>query len=101
MTETPSNRRGRPRSLTIEDLGRFTDEVILLGVARIVDDKLAASEKKVVELISDLGAEMRRGFSEMNTSLKFLAGEVGAKIEDHGKRITRLEEKVGSQEKSK
>jgi hypothetical protein len=87
--------------VTMREFGHFTDEVILPGVERMLDDKIGtvrqemgALRQEMVDLISDLGSEMRAGFHEIRTALKAFSG-------DHEARITRLEQHVGLQERKK
>lgn len=81
----------------MKELANFTEEVILPGVDRIVDEKL-------VPLHDDMKAgfdEMRRGFEDLKTSIAVLSGEIAeVKVreedEKHEERIQRVEVKLGT-----
>lgn len=78
------------------DLGTFTEDVILPGVERIVEEKL-----------DELQADMKSGFAELkesmkdvHNSIKVLAGEivelkVGQEDQRHEERIGRIERRLG------
>ena len=86
----------RRRRYPLADLGRFTEEVILLGVARIVEETAGTVRNDV----AGLGKEVRDGFAYSKGSIKDLDGEiaeVNVRDEDqkHEDRLQRLERKVG------
>lgn len=84
------------KPLTIVDLGRFTEDVILPGVERIVEEKLSPLHDEMQAGF----AEMRKGFAEVHGSIRVLAGEIAelkVREEDqkHEERIRRVEVKLG------
>jgi hypothetical protein len=88
--------RGLEKPVTLGDLGKFTDEVILPGVEKIVDDKISPLREEMKAGF----AEMRQGFKDVNNSIRVLSGEVielkeREKEQKHDERIRRIEEKVG------
>ena len=94
--------------VTLGELGRFTDEVILPGVGRIVDEKLSPLREDVAGLRQEMKhgfSEMRKGFVDVHHSIRALAGEtaelkVRGEDQKHEERIRRLEEKVGIRPKA-
>jgi hypothetical protein len=87
---------GLEKPVTMGDLGKFTDEVILPGVEKIVDGKISPLREEMKAGF----AEMRQGFKDVNNSIRVLSGEIielkeREKEQKHEVRIRRLEEKVG------
>jgi hypothetical protein len=84
------------RPITMGDLGTFTEDVILPGIERIVEEKLD-------ELQTDMKsgfAELKESMKDVHNSIKVLAGEivelkVGQEDQRHEERIGRLERRLG------
>lgn len=82
------------------DLGMFTEQVILPGVERIVEEGLGELRSEMKEGFEGLGKEIREGFKDVHTSIKVLAGEIvelKVRNEDqrHEGRIGRIERRLG------
>lgn len=91
--------KGMSKPVTLETLGEFTEQVILPGVERIVDDKLDGLREEIKSGFGEIRAETRQGFSEVNKSIRVLAGEImenkeREKEQRHEERIEQLENQV-------
>lgn len=64
--------------ITLKELGEFTEEVILPGVERIVENRVDPIEQKVDTLTSKvdtLTETVKIGFANISRSIQVLAGE--------------------------
>ena len=100
MTEPKQNPRRHKKEgtkpLTVVDLGKFSEEVLLPGMGKMIGEV----KEELKKGINDLKTEMRQGFRETNTSIRTLAGEIAEikvqqEDQNHEARIKRLERKVG------
>src|SRR3989338_4083006 len=90
--------------ITLKDLGEFTEQVILPGVERVVDDKISDLKEDIKSNFGVMRAEMKQGFFEVAKSIRVLSGDI-AEIKENQKesqeknetRFLRLESKVGIQ----
>ncbi|MDO8523180.1 MAG: hypothetical protein Q7S12_02755 [bacterium] len=90
--------------ITLNDLGEFTEQVILPGVEKIVDGKIDDLKKDLKSNFIEMRTEIRQGFTDVARSIRVLSGDT-AEIKENQKesqeknqaRFLRLESKVGIQ----
>lgn len=97
------SKKSLSKVVTLEELGEFTEKVILPGVEKIVEESISPLDDGVSNIETKLDAgfnDMRKGFANVGRSISVLAGEImelkeREKDQRHEERILVLEDKVG------
>lgn len=90
------NQKSMEKTVTLKDLGEFTEEVILPGVENLLEP-IQKEMRDLKEEMKSGFSEMKQGFKDISKSLRAIQGEIiDVKIakESHENRIRTLEEKV-------